>query len=137
MQTITELRAACAGLPGTIETFPFDATTLVFKVGASVARPTGPKAAAHGDGTYRMYALTSLEGDPVHLSLKCDPARTETLRAKFPAIRPGYHLDKRHWNTLVLDGSVPDDLVLDLLRHSYELVCRNLPRSVRDAVGSR
>ena len=82
-----------------------------------------------------MYALTSLESDAVHPSVKCDPARSEDLRARFPAVRPGYHLDKRHWNTLVLDGSLPDDLVLDLLRHGHDLVRRNLPRSVRDAVG--
>ena len=116
MQRIAEIRAACAALPGSQETFPFDATTLVFKVAG------------------KMYALTDVQGDPVTLSLKCDPARAEALRAEHAAIQAGYHLNKRHWNTLTLDGTLPDALVRELLRHSYDLVVKGLPRAQRAAL---
>ena len=120
MQTVADLRHACAALPGSVETFPFDATTLAFKVGAGETR--------------RVYALIGVTGDPLHLSLKCDPARAEALRAAHPAIVPGHHLNKRHWNTLTLDGSLPEELVRELLRHSYDLVRLRLPRVVREAL---
>lgn len=113
MRLIADIRAACAALEGSRETFPFDATTLVFKVGG------------------KMYALTSLTGDPVTLSLKVSPERGETLRARHPAITPGHHLNKRHWITVTLDGSVPDVLLRDLLRDSYRLVLGSLTRAQR------
>lgn len=113
MRLIADVRAACAVLAGSRETFPFDATTLVFKVGG------------------RMYALTSLTGNPVTLSLKVPPEHGETLRATHPAIVPGYHLNKRHWITVTLDGSVPDALLRDLLAGSYALVLGSLTRAQR------
>ncbi len=120
MLTVADLRATCAALPGSAETFPFGATTLVFKVGVGETR--------------RMYALTDIAGDPLYLSLKCDPVRAEALRAAHPAILPGYHLNKRHWNTLTLDGSLPEELTRELLRHSYDLVRRGLPKAVREGL---
>ncbi|ADV66585.1 MmcQ/YjbR family DNA-binding protein [Deinococcus maricopensis] len=113
MRRIADIRAACAALPGSRETFPFDQTTLVFKVAG------------------KMYALTDIQADPVTLSLKCDPARAETLRAEHAAIVGGYHLNKRHWNTVTLDGTVPDALVHELLQHSYALVVARLTRAER------
>jgi predicted DNA-binding protein (MmcQ/YjbR family) len=113
MRLIADIRAACAALEGSRETFPFDATTLVFKVGG------------------KLYALTSLTGDPVTFSLKVPPEHGETLRATHPAIVPGYHLNKRHWITVTLDGSVPDALLRDLLAGSHALVLGSLTRAQR------
>lgn len=113
MQTITEVRAACGRFPGSAETFPFGLDTLVFKVGGKV------------------YALAGLNSDPLTLSLKCDPVRAEALRAKHRQIVPGYHLNKRHWNTLTLDGHLPDGLVPELLEHSYRLVLGSLTKAQR------
>ena len=134
MRTITEIRAACAALPGSIETFPFDATTLVFKLGGE--RPA-PDSDSPRETVYKMYALTGLTDDPVVLSLKCDPERGEALRSKYRAVTPGYHLDKRHWISVRLGDGVPDELVGELLRHSYDLVWAGLPRSVRDALEAK
>lgn len=117
MRLIQDVRAACATLAGSQETFPFGATTLVFKVGG------------------RMYALSDLAGDPVTLSLKVPPERGEALRASHSAIVPGYHLNKRHWITVTLDGSVPDVLLRDLLRDSHALVLGSLTRARRADLG--
>ncbi|UBV43053.1 MmcQ/YjbR family DNA-binding protein [Deinococcus taeanensis] len=117
MQSIAELRAACAALPHSQETFPFDATTLVFKVAG------------------RMYALTDVQGDPVTLSVKVPPERGDALRAEHEAIAPGYHLNKRHWVTVTLDGRVPAPLIQELLSSSHALVVRGLTRAQREALG--
>ncbi|MGI8746792.1 MAG: MmcQ/YjbR family DNA-binding protein [Deinococcus sp.] len=90
MQTAQHIRDTCARLPGSRETFPFGLDTLALKVGG------------------RTYALLALNDDLLTLSLKCDPWRAEELRREHPGIAPGYHLSKRHWNTLALDGGLPD-----------------------------
>ena len=108
-----ELKAACLGLPGAVEEFPFGDEVSVFKVGG------------------RMFALCSLDGRPLQLSVKCDPELAVQLRAAHPAIAPGYHLNKRHWNTMTLDGSLPDQMVTDLLGDSYDLVVASLPKARR------
>jgi predicted DNA-binding protein (MmcQ/YjbR family) len=109
-----ELKTRCLGLPGASEEFPFGDEVSVFKVGG------------------KMFALCSLDaGPPLRLSVKCDPELAAQLRSAYPAIRPGYHLNKRHWNTLTLDGSLPDELVTDLLGDSYDLVVASLPRARR------
>jgi predicted DNA-binding protein (MmcQ/YjbR family) len=82
-----------------------------------------------------MFALSRLEGAPLSVSLKCEPALAEELRAAHPAITPGYHLNKRHWNTVVLDGSLPDRMIGDLIEDSYDLVVSQLPRARRRALG--
>ena len=109
-----ELKTRCLGLPGASEEFPFGDEVSVFKVGG------------------KMFALCSLDArPPVRLGVKCDPELAAQLRSAYPAIRPGYHLNKRHWNTLTLDGSLPDELVTDLLGDSYDLVVASLPRARR------
>ncbi|MGY2895133.1 MmcQ/YjbR family DNA-binding protein [Deinococcus sp. UYEF24] len=113
MQTASQLREACQQLPGSAETFPFGLDTLVLKVGG------------------KMYALIGLDSEPLSLSLKCDPARAEALRAAHEEIVPGYHLNKAHWNTLTLGGHLPDALVSELLTHSYELVLGSLTKVQR------
>jgi predicted DNA-binding protein (MmcQ/YjbR family) len=111
-----ELRAWCLAQPGVEETFPFSEGVSVFKVGG------------------RMFALTALGREPLDVSVKCEPELAEDLRAANPAIRPGYHLDKRHWITVDVDG-LADQTVKDLVEDSYDLVVAKLPagRRPRDA----
>jgi predicted DNA-binding protein (MmcQ/YjbR family) len=110
----TGLRAWCLRQPGAIEDFPFGPETSVFKVAG------------------KMFALSALERTPLEVSVKCEPDRAVDLRATYPAIRPGYHLSKRHWNTLTMDGSLPEQLVRDLVEDSYDLVVGALPKRVRE-----
>ncbi|THF88898.1 MmcQ/YjbR family DNA-binding protein [Deinococcus sp. KSM4-11] len=117
MHSIADLRAACAALPHSQETFPFGMTTLVLKVAGKV------------------YALTDVNGDPLTLSLKVRPERGDELRASYDAIVPGYHLNKRHWITVTLDGRVPDGLVRELLAGSHALVVKGLTRATRAELG--
>lgn len=109
---IEEIREYCSTKPGVTEDFPFDETTLVFKVMG------------------KMFVLTNLEGD-WSLSLKCDPERAIVLREEHPAIQPGYHMSKVHWNTVYMDGSLSRKLVLELIDHSYQLVVDKLPKGKR------
>jgi predicted DNA-binding protein (MmcQ/YjbR family) len=112
--TATELRRWCLAKPGATEEFPFTPEVSVFKVAG------------------KMFALGNLDSRPLEVSTKCDPELADDLRATYPAIRPGYHLNKRHWNTITLDGSLPDETVLQLLEDSYDLVVAGLPRSKRE-----
>ena len=84
-----------------------------------------------------MFALAALDGRPLTVSLKCEPSLAETLRAEHAAVRPGYHLNKRHWITVTLDDSLPDELVFGLIEDSYELVVEGLPKRERELVRSR
>ena len=110
-----ELRDACLEVPGAFEDFPFTHEHSVFKV----------------EG--KMFAISALARDPLEVSLKCEPDLAVQLRAAYPAIVPGYHLNKRHWNTITLDGSLPDQMVTDLLGDSYDLVVASLPKARRPA----
>jgi predicted DNA-binding protein (MmcQ/YjbR family) len=112
-----DLRHHCLSFTGAEETFPFGARTSVFKV----------------EG--KMFALSALDGDPLSVSLKCEPALAEALRATHPAVTAGYHLNKRHWNTVAIDGSLSDETVRDMIEDSYDLVVSKLPRARRLALG--
>jgi predicted DNA-binding protein (MmcQ/YjbR family) len=112
-----ELRDLCLGFAGSAETFPFGPQTSVFKV----------------DG--KMFALSQLAESPLRVSLKCEPPLAEQLRAAHSAVLPGYHLNKRHWNTVLLDGSLPERTIRDMIEDSYDLVVSGLPRSRRQALG--
>ena len=70
----------------------------------------------------KMFAIVQEKSDPLQLSLKCDPLLAETLRAKYETVLPGYHLNKKHWNTIVLTGQLPWEEIKGLIRHSYELI---------------
>ncbi|HEX5395044.1 MAG TPA: MmcQ/YjbR family DNA-binding protein [Candidatus Saccharimonadales bacterium] len=83
--------------------------------------PFGKEAAVYKTGE-KMFAIIAEKSDPVRLSLKCDPQLAETLRAKYESVMPGYHLNKKHWNTIVLTGQLSWDEIKDLIKHSYELV---------------
>jgi predicted DNA-binding protein (MmcQ/YjbR family) len=97
-----------------VEDYPFGDQVAVFKVAG------------------KLFALVPLGETPQSISLKCDPELATSLRNRYPAVTPGYHLNKRHWNTLTLDGSVPDDEVLELIDHSYDLVVARLTRAQRN-----
>jgi predicted DNA-binding protein (MmcQ/YjbR family) len=99
-----ELRAHCLAMPGAVEEYPFGPTASVFKVGG------------------KIFGIASLAGDPIDISLKCEPELSELLRAGHEAIVPGYHLNKRHWITVTLGSDAPDDLVRTLIEDSYDLV---------------
>jgi len=105
---IEEVRGYCLLKKGSYETFPFDESTLVFKVGS------------------KIFFLASLEGGH-SINLKCDPAWAIELREAHPAITPGFHMNKKHWNTVMLDGSLPGSLILEMIDHSYKLVLESLP----------
>jgi predicted DNA-binding protein (MmcQ/YjbR family) len=107
------LRDYCLSFPGSQETFPFGPETSVFKVGG------------------KMFALSQLAQRPLRVSLKCEPALAEQLRDAHAAVIPGYHLNKRHWNTVILDGSLPDQMINDMIEDSYDLVVSKLPASRR------
>src|SRR5215211_6251651 len=94
----------CASLPGAVEDYPFGVEVAVFKVGG------------------RMFALIGLEASPGSVTLKCDPLLALALRAQYSSVRPGYHANKRHWNTVELDGSVEAGELREMIEHSYELV---------------
>ena len=116
--TPAALRRACLAMPGATEEFPFGQEHSVFKVAG------------------KIFALSPLgRSRPLRVSLKCEPALAEQLRAGHPAITPGYHLNKRHWNTIVLDGSVADAMVRDMIEDSYDLIVAALPKAIRRALG--
>ena len=111
--TLDTLRNYLLAKPMAVEEFPFDPVTLVVKVCG------------------KMFGLISTDRTPLQLNLKCLPEKAEVLREQFPAIIPGYHMNKRHWNTLILDGSLPDPLIFSLVDESYALVVNGLPTSRR------
>jgi len=79
---------------------------------------------------HKLFATLAEDGDGTpYINLKCEPDRAQELRDNYPAIQPGYRMNKVHWNTILLDGSVPDELILELIDHSYERVLENLPNS--------
>jgi len=88
---------------------------------ARLEYPFGENTAVYKSGD-KMFALISEKSEPLQLSLKCDPLLAETLRQKYETVLPGYHLNKKHWNTILLTGQLSEDEVKDLIRHSYELV---------------
>ena len=84
----------------------------------------------------KVFALSALASSELKVSLKCEPELAEQLRASFPdAVVPGYHLNKRHWNTVTLDGSVPDAMVRDMVEDSYDLIVAAMSRAVRERLG--
>lgn len=112
------LRDYCLSFPGAQETFPFGPNTSVFKVAG------------------KMFALSQLGADSLRVSLKCEPQLAQALRDAHAEVLPGYHLNKRHWNTVIVDGSLPEQMIKDLIEDSYELVVDRLPASSRQELES-
>jgi len=110
MLTLKALKAHFHAKPETTEELPFGPDALVFKVKG------------------KMYAIVAHNEDPLSISLKCDPEEAVLLRQKYEAITPGYHLNKQHWNTIVLDGSIPDEEILEMIDDSFELVVEKMPK---------
>ena len=98
---------------GACEDFPFDTVTLVIKVGG------------------KMFALLGINNEPLRMNLKCDPVKADFLRQHYAAVLPGYHMNKRHWNSVMLDGTIPDAEILAMIDDSYQLVVQGLPKSKR------
>jgi predicted DNA-binding protein (MmcQ/YjbR family) len=109
---IEEYRDYCLAKKGVTEGFPFDETTLVFKVMG------------------KMFALTGVNSFE-YVNLKCDPEKAIELREENSGITPGYHMSKKHWNSVAMDGSVDDDLIVELIDHSYDLVVKSLTKALK------
>ncbi len=112
------LRAYLLSRPSATEDRPFGPQTLVIKVGG------------------KMFALVSDAATPLDISLKCEPAHAQFLRDSFPAVRPGYHLNKEHWNTVTLDGSIDDDGIRAMIDESYRLVVGSLSKAAQQRLAS-
>ncbi|MFG2617938.1 MmcQ/YjbR family DNA-binding protein [Streptomyces sp. NPDC048507] len=110
--TPAELRALCLEFNAAVEEFPFTPETSVFKV------------------LGKVFALTALDAEPLKVNLKCDPEEALRLRAEHAAVVPGWHMNKRHWNTVTV-GGLPDALVRELVEDSYDLVVAGLPKADR------
>ncbi len=108
----------CAGMPGAIEDYPFGEGVAVFKVGG------------------RMFALVALDGDAGSVSLKCDPDVAMDLRARHPSVRAGYHLNKRHWNSVDCDDSIDAAEFEWMIQHSYDLVVATLTAAKRAEIAA-
>jgi predicted DNA-binding protein (MmcQ/YjbR family) len=106
-------RAHCLAKKGATEGTPFGPDNIVFKVGG------------------KMFALLALDEVPTRVNLKCDPDLALELRDRYEQVEPGYHMNKKHWNTVVLDGVIPDPEVRRMIDHSYELVVESLPKAKR------
>ncbi len=111
---IEALRTYCLAKKGVEETFPFGEDTLVFKVGG------------------KMFLLTSLSQTPLQFNAKCDPDRAVELREEYEAIIPGYHMNKQHWNTVIIDGTIPARLLNRMIDESYDLIVQSLPKKIRE-----
>lgn len=102
---IESLREYCLSLQDVTESFPFDATTLVFKVKG------------------KMFLLTDLEGQ-LTMNVKCDPELAIELREHYSSVKPGYHMNKKYWNSVEIDGTISDKLLIEWINHSYDLVAK-------------
>ena len=100
----------------TTSSYPFDETTLVFKV------------------VNKLFALIAEDEIPMRINLKCDPEEAQILRGMHQSIIPGYHMNKEHWNTIILDGSLPDELIYKMIDDSYDLVVKGLKKSDRNTL---
>jgi predicted DNA-binding protein (MmcQ/YjbR family) len=113
--TLPQFKAFCAALQGATEDYPFDDKTLTFKVGG------------------KLFALTDAPTFE-SINLKCDPELALELRAKTDSVRPGYHMNKKHWNTIDTQGELDDDEIKHWIRHSYQLVWNSLSKKQQKAI---
>lgn len=115
---VKELKKICSKLKGTTIDFPFDNVTMVFRIGK------------------KMYALCNIEKNS-SVNLKCDPNLVPLLREEYKSILPGYHMNKRHWNTLEFQGDIPKDKFVELINHSYNLVFKSLTKKVQNEISNK
>ena len=121
------LREICLGFPGAFEDYPFGPETAVFKVRAAIAGGARHQA--------KVFALSAMDAEDFSVSLKCEPALAEQLRQAHPEITGAWHLNKRHWNGVRLDGALPDDMIRDMVEDSYDLVVATLSRVQQSQLG--
>ena len=112
LQHTPDIRCLLTEMPGVSEDMPFGPQALVYKI-----------------LNKKMFALLMWNRDPLQINLKCDPNQALILRSQYPAITPGYHMNKQHWNTVTLDNSLPAPLVLSMIRTSYDLVTWQLTKA--------
>ncbi|MCI5056543.1 MAG: MmcQ/YjbR family DNA-binding protein [Flavobacteriales bacterium] len=115
---IEEFRSYCLSKKGVTESFPFDENTLVFKV------------------LNKMFGATSLNEDEFRVNLKCDPEKAIELREQYDDIIPGYHMSKKHWNTVYFERGLEDAFLIELIEHSYDLVVNGLSKKLRSELNS-
>ncbi len=111
---VEEIRKYCLEKKGATEEFPFDEETLVFKV------------------MNKIFALIPLERIPLQVNLKCDPVMAIGLRERYEAVIPGYHMNKKHWNTVIIDGSVRKNIITEWIDNSYNLVVKGLTKKQKE-----
>lgn len=118
--TMTHARAKelCLRLPGTSCDYPFDEVTLVFRV------------------SDKMFALINEAREPLSINLKCDPDEALKLRSMYEEVTPGYHMNKKHWNTVQLEGILSDEQIESMIQHSYDLVFRGLKKAERERIST-
>lgn len=115
---LEKFRNYCLTLPGVAEGFPFGENTLVFTVGG------------------KMFALTGIDFFE-SINLKADPENAIDQRERYAAVKPGFHMNKKHWNTVEIDGTIPDKLILEWTKDSYDLVLKGLPKKIREELFGR
>lgn len=108
------IRSYCLQKNSVEESFPFDSNTLVFKVGG------------------KIFMLLSLVSDPIQFNLKCDPEKAVELRETYSSVLPGYHMSKKHWNTIIYDGTIRDSIIKEWIDHSYTLVFSSLSKKIKE-----
>ncbi len=116
MLNLKNVRKYCLGKKGVTEDFPFDQETLTIKVGS------------------KMFVLTNVKSPSLRLNLKCDPMLAKDLRDQYESVVPGYHMNKEHWNTVIIDGTIPDDKIFWMIDHSYDLVFSRLTKKERETL---
>lgn len=114
---IEEFREYCLFKKYVTECFPFDEVTLVFKV------------------ANKMFALSGLEHHPSTVNLKCNPEKSIELRAEYPEIIAGFHMSKKHWNTITIEGNIPNKMIVELIDHSYDLVVKGMTKRRQKELG--
>jgi predicted DNA-binding protein (MmcQ/YjbR family) len=113
---IEELRAYCLGKKAVTEGLPFGEDTLVFKVGD------------------KMFLLVGLDDNPLEFNVKCEPEKAIELRDRYSCVKPGFHMNKTYWNTIVMDGSVGDKMLKEWIDHSYNQIVQSLPKKEREKI---
>jgi len=111
---VETLREYCLSKKAVTEDFPFGESTLVFRV------------------QHKIFLLVSLDSSPLQFNAKCEPDKAIELREQYDAIQPGYHMNKKHWNTVVIDGSISTVLIKEMINDSYDLIAQSLPKKLRE-----
>ena len=114
LMNIESLREYCLSKPGAEETLPFGPDNLVYKIKG------------------KIFLITGLDSAQLRFNVKCDPEKAIELRDRYDAVQPGYHMNKKHWNTVIVDGSIPMGLLKEMIDDSYNLVTQSLPKKIRD-----